>query len=65
MHMDPFTHDLWKKKYVEDEELNEVCQQLQGQVCVEGRYTKVYYHIEDGFLYKAYKLVFLKVKDFN
>jgi hypothetical protein len=33
--MDPFTHDAYKKAYMEDKDLKEVFQQLQGQIHIE------------------------------
>eukprot|EP00253_Pinus_taeda_P004842 PITA_04842 len=56
MHMDPFTHDAYRETYSEDEDFTEVYQQLQSQSHVHNDDNIVEYHLQDGLLYRLYKL---------
>ena len=56
MHIEPFTNDVYKKAYLEDEDFQEVYQQLQSQSHVHDGNSMVDYHLQDRLLYKMDKL---------
>ena len=52
MHMNPFTHDVYRKAYMEDGCFKELYQHLQGQVHMGDGDITIGYKIHNGLLYR-------------
>ena len=50
MHIDPFTHDVYKEAYIEDEEFKEVFQLFQSESHVHDSDSAIDYHLHNGLL---------------
>lgn len=54
--MEPFTHDVYKDAYSEDEDFKEMFQKLYSQIHVHDGVNTIDHHLKNGLLYKLDKL---------
>ena len=56
MYMERFTHEAYKEEYIKNENLREIFENLQGQVCEEESNNQTDYSLQDGLINKLGKL---------